>query len=394
MATAIPKACLASSAIRCRAVETGPNRGVLAVFPSTGATCRCPLPSTGSRGLNSPASPVSGRRRRPSKGSPPSAAQTVRAVFPHTAFTRLPGGREMEGINEWTFCSPVGLSQSTSLLGRSLLGLSHKELIRAIGLTHSRPAVSPTTLPTDFPSPPGCRSRGRTAFTARQVSGRRRRPSKGSPPSAAQTVRAVFPHTAFTRLPGGREMEGINEWTFCSPVGLSQSASLLGRSLLGLSHKELIRAIGLTHSRPAVSPTTLPTDFPSPPGCRSRGRTAFTARQVLFGSVRLLARHRLPLRRQTYRSAYLGASRGPCEALLGSRVVLPYRAVCTHLDAMGGWNRLRPHSAGSTLPHLWPTSSSWDRSLDYSPVLLLIPFRFHLAVDTLSSAAQPARDGQ
>ena len=35
MATAIPKACLASSAIRCRDVETGPNLGVLAVFPST-----------------------------------------------------------------------------------------------------------------------------------------------------------------------------------------------------------------------------------------------------------------------------------------------------------------------------------------------------------------------
>ena len=41
MATAIPKAYLASSAIRCRDVETGPNLGVLAVFPSTGATCRC-----------------------------------------------------------------------------------------------------------------------------------------------------------------------------------------------------------------------------------------------------------------------------------------------------------------------------------------------------------------
>ena len=58
MATAIPKAYLASSAIRCRDVETGPNLGVLAVFPSTGATCRGPLPSTGSRGLNSPASAV------------------------------------------------------------------------------------------------------------------------------------------------------------------------------------------------------------------------------------------------------------------------------------------------------------------------------------------------
>ena len=45
MATAIPTACLASSAtnwyrmrqdvaLRCRDVETGPNLGVLAVFPS------------------------------------------------------------------------------------------------------------------------------------------------------------------------------------------------------------------------------------------------------------------------------------------------------------------------------------------------------------------------
>ena len=41
MATAIPKACLASSAIRCRDVETGPTLGVLAVFPSNGAPCRC-----------------------------------------------------------------------------------------------------------------------------------------------------------------------------------------------------------------------------------------------------------------------------------------------------------------------------------------------------------------
>ena len=32
MATAIPKACLASSAIRCRDVETGPNLGVLAAL--------------------------------------------------------------------------------------------------------------------------------------------------------------------------------------------------------------------------------------------------------------------------------------------------------------------------------------------------------------------------
>ena len=38
MATAIPKAYLASSAIRCRDVETGPNLGVLAVLPSNGTS--------------------------------------------------------------------------------------------------------------------------------------------------------------------------------------------------------------------------------------------------------------------------------------------------------------------------------------------------------------------
>ena len=50
MATAIPQACLASSAIRCRDVETGPNRGVLAVLPSNGALVH------GSRALGEPRS--------------------------------------------------------------------------------------------------------------------------------------------------------------------------------------------------------------------------------------------------------------------------------------------------------------------------------------------------
>ena len=185
MATAIPKACLARSAIRCRDVETGPNRGVLAVFPSNGATCRCPLPVPPSLhgvswaqfprfgGVGSEEAPIEGLASvRRSNGT---------CGFPAYRFHKAPGGREMEGINEWTFCSPVGLSQSASLLGRSLLGLSHKELIRAIGLTHSRPAVSPTTLPTDFPSPPGCRSRGRMAFTACQVLFGRPTPRTTSP---------------------------------------------------------------------------------------------------------------------------------------------------------------------------------------------------------------------
>ena len=58
MTHAIPGACLAHSAIRCRDVETGSNLGVLAVFPANGSISRRPLPSTGCRGHDSPASPV------------------------------------------------------------------------------------------------------------------------------------------------------------------------------------------------------------------------------------------------------------------------------------------------------------------------------------------------
>ena len=59
MATAIPKAYLASSAIRCRDVETGPNLGVLAVFPSTGA----PFPPRGLVGSIPPLRRYSETRR-------------------------------------------------------------------------------------------------------------------------------------------------------------------------------------------------------------------------------------------------------------------------------------------------------------------------------------------
>jgi hypothetical protein len=62
-----------------------PGHALLLTFPSTGR-----LPSTISAADLKPAlfeaSQVSGRRRRPLKGSPPSAAQTGRAVFPHPAF--------------------------------------------------------------------------------------------------------------------------------------------------------------------------------------------------------------------------------------------------------------------------------------------------------------------
>ena len=51
--------------------------------------------------------------------------------------------------------------------------------------------------------------------------------------------------------------------------------------------------------------------------------------------------------------------------------------------------RLRPHSAGSTLPHLWPTCSFFGVApIDYSPILLLMPFGFQIALDTLPSGTR------
>jgi len=53
--------------------------------------------------------------------------------------------------NEWTFLSSVGFNQSDSLLGRSLLGLSLKELVRVIALTHWSFLLLPTIFVNSLP---------------------------------------------------------------------------------------------------------------------------------------------------------------------------------------------------------------------------------------------------
>jgi hypothetical protein len=58
----------------------------------------------------------------------------------------------------------------------------------------------PASIPTPRPpplAPPTPQPVARLCSSASQLSGRRRRPLKGSPPSATQTERAVFPHSAF-----------------------------------------------------------------------------------------------------------------------------------------------------------------------------------------------------
>ena len=53
---------------------------------------------------------------------------------------------------------------------------------------------------------------------------------------------------------------------------------------------------------------------------------------------------------------------------------------------MGGLERLRLHSADSTLSHLWPTGSRVRVApFHYGLVLLLKPFRLRLAADALPS---------
>ena len=93
MATAIPKACLASSAIRCRDVETGPTLGVLAVFPSTGATCRCPPSLHGVSWAQFPRFGGTLRHSDSSPSIPPRFVAFARRYHPSTcsSLRRTPG---------------------------------------------------------------------------------------------------------------------------------------------------------------------------------------------------------------------------------------------------------------------------------------------------------------
>ena len=132
---------------------------------------------------------------------------------------------------------------------------------------------------------------------------------------------------------------------------------------------------------PTVFAGRLPQPTRLPP---ADGHAAFTALQVLFG-------------RPTPRRASLPTSLSLIGSVAAAPPADPPRSPrVTHWSSIpcrpqtpwcGGWmRRLRLHSAGSTLPHLWPTGSSWGRPLDYGPVLLRKPFGPHLTVGALSSA--------
>jgi hypothetical protein len=140
------------------------------------------------------------------------------------------------------------------------------------------------------------------------------------------------------------------------PARLIQSASLLGPWRTGLSLKELFRTKILTPLASFLAPADSTGHLPQPtrlPIPRSHGFHRACGTTWPSDSLPGFASHFA----FAYRVAYpisLGTRRG----LPGSRISLPHRAIRKHLGTRSGRERLRHHSAGSTLPPLWPTGSS------------------------------------
>ena len=145
---------------------------------------------------------------------------------------------------------------------------------------------------------------------------------------------------------------------------------------------ELILATISTHLPPVPSRQPLPVALPSPTrAATQRGRTAFTALQVL-------------LDRPTTHSASLPISPlGLIGSLIpeppGNPVSPPW---VTHISS----SPCRPHTpcydrgepyAFTTIVQARPFPTLADRfvSFDYDPVMLRMPFGFHLTMDTLPS---------
>ena len=120
---------------------------------------------------------------------------------------------------------------------------------------------------------------------------------------------------------------------------------------------ELFRVIALTRSLPRSSQRHCRPTSPVHPTARRGESRRFRGACGTIRSSDCLPRvvPRFALRLSRLLSRCHTETR---QALLGSRSDLPCRAVRKHLGATGEWMRLRLHSADSTLPRLWPTSSS------------------------------------
>src|SRR5712691_13453923 len=87
-----------------------------------------------------------------------------------------------------------------------------------------------------------------------------------------------------------------NEWTFLAPVGLIQSASLLGRGCKGISLMELFLLLALTHLAFSLFPTIFVDCLPRPTSVADCSVTRFSSCLWYYTVVRLLTERRSPLR--------------------------------------------------------------------------------------------------
>src|SRR5215831_14320684 len=190
--------------------------------------------------------------------------------------------------------------------------------------------------------PPGDAS---PCSVASQVSGRRRRPLKGSPPSATQTERAVFPHSAFMNGFARSGEKRISETRLPCPPESGPSASDLRTSNDRIvSSKRDVRAfhkgnfpssrsflIYLDRSKLDPFTNVLPRTTLDPPSPVTR--VIRLALQVLLRSP-TPGGASLPISLSLIGSLTWFKTRTPT-GLLGSRMNLPYRAVSKHLGTMG-----------------------------------------------------------
>ena len=150
---ALAGACLASSAIRLRFVETRSKFGDLVIFPSSGSVNRRSLPSTGSPETNSPASAVHWNVPTPlhpsCRTSLPSLGSTIGA--PEFLSRRMPGAAlAASGFGSSRFPS-YGFD-------------SEMEMKRSPGFPGNPHACMPRTSTPAKPPPPRPQGHGDAAF--------------------------------------------------------------------------------------------------------------------------------------------------------------------------------------------------------------------------------------
>ena len=180
--------------------------------------------------------------------------------------------------------------------------------------------------PWPIPFPPRTPPASGLCSPASQVSGRRRRarlPSRW-PPSAAQTERAVFPHSAFTKTPSrgcarslwhaqvtGRATplaaatptgpaEGwtrvTREWPSHAAVRLSQTRASPRTRMYGYFTKGTDPPPRSYSTRSPAFPTAFAGRLPRPTPVAAVAVTRLSPRLRYYSAVRRLARHRFPLR--------------------------------------------------------------------------------------------------